>query len=68
MDNYVNALVELHATAGNSPSRVDVMGAYDDEVVKRGANAVEQSLCEAERSLHIDTVKQMLMATRGHGK
>ena len=44
------------------------MDAFDDEVVKRGANAVEQSLWEAEKSLDIDTVKQMLMVTRGHGK
>ncbi|KAJ3496914.1 hypothetical protein NLG97_g2311 [Lecanicillium saksenae] len=68
VDNYVNALVQLHAAAGGDVSREDVMGTYDNEVVKRGANAVEQSLCEAEKSLDIDTVKQMLMATRGHGK
>ncbi len=68
MDNYVNALLQLHADAGNNLLRADVMDAFDDEVVKRGANAVEQSLCEAEKSLDINTVKQMLMATRGHGK
>ncbi|KAM3477988.1 hypothetical protein MY8738_006195 [Beauveria namnaoensis] len=70
VDNYVGALVHLHATntAGNNVSRVDIMGAYDDEVVQRGATAVEQSLCEAEKSLDIHTVKQMLMATKGHGK
>ncbi|OAQ95688.1 hypothetical protein LLEC1_04300 [Akanthomyces lecanii] len=68
VDNYVNALLQLHADAGNNASRADVMDAFADEVVKRGVNAVEQSLCEAEKSLHIDTVTQMLMATRGHGK
>ncbi|KAM3558256.1 hypothetical protein ARSEF4850_004685 [Beauveria asiatica] len=70
VDNYVQALERLHANvgAGNKASRVDVMGAYDDEVVQRGATAVEQSLCEAEKSLDIKTVKQMLMATKGHGK
>ncbi|KAM3505035.1 hypothetical protein MY10362_003178 [Beauveria mimosiformis] len=70
VDNYIKALEHLHANvgAGNKVSRVEVMGAYDDEVVQRGATAVEQSLCEAEKSLDINTVKQMLMATKGHGK
>ncbi|KAJ6790325.1 hypothetical protein PWT90_06402 [Aphanocladium album] len=68
VDNYVNALLQLHTAEGDNVTREDVMSAYDDEVVKRGADAVEQSLCEAEKSLDIDTVKQMLMATRGHGK
>ncbi|EGX97237.1 monooxygenase, putative [Cordyceps militaris CM01] len=68
VDNYVHALLQLHGAAGNSASRRAVMGAYDAEVVKRGAAAVEQSLSEAEKSLDVGTVKQMLMATRGHGK
>ncbi|OAA53862.1 Monooxygenase, FAD-binding protein [Cordyceps fumosorosea ARSEF 2679] len=78
VENYINALVQLHVAPGDGgkgkgkvtgeAGRAEVMGAYDDEVVKRGAEAVQQSLCEAEKSLDIGTVKQMLMATKGHGR
>lgn len=65
VDNYITALGQLRANAG---SRQEVMTAYDDEVVERGSEAVKQSLSEADKSLDIETVKQMLMMTKGHGK
>ena len=44
------------------------MSAYDAEMIERGANAVHQSLKEAELSLDINTVNNMLMVRRGHGR
>lgn len=44
------------------------MAAYDAEMVARGAEAVRQSVQEAEKAFDINTVKTMLMMTKGHGR
>jgi hypothetical protein len=49
-------------------SRQATLAKYDDEMIGRGAKAVQESLAEAKKSFDIETVKKMLMATRGHGK
>ncbi len=65
--NYIDALLSV-ADHGDAATRTRVMTAYDSEMVERGAAAVKQSLKEAENSLNIDTVSNMLMATHGHGR
>lgn len=83
VDNYIAVLVRLEAQSNGAsmngaptngavtngvPSREELMRAHDNEVIKRGAIAVKQSLLEAEKSMDIETVKNMLMVTKGHGK
>lgn len=48
--------------------REEVLTNYDNEMIRRGARAVQESLAEARKSFDLDTVKKMLMATRGHAK
>jgi ABC-type arginine transport system permease subunit len=68
VDNYVNALIQLRSPGGDAASREMIFGAYDSEMIERGAKAVQQSLMEAEKSLDLEKVKEMLIMTRGHGK
>ena len=63
--NYVDALVKVHSTGR---PRAQILDAYDQEMIARGGKAVEQSLSEAEKSLDMEAVKTMLMATKGHGR
>lgn len=44
------------------------MAAFDTEMIARGAKAVNESLQEARKSLDVETVKKMQMATQGHGR
>ncbi|KAL1841315.1 hypothetical protein VTJ49DRAFT_7152 [Mycothermus thermophilus] len=62
---YLDALVKIR-DAGAKPS--EVIAAYDKDMVERGEKAVTQSLKEAELSMDLNTVNQMLMVRKGHGK
>ncbi|KAJ6446716.1 peptidyl-prolyl cis/trans isomerase [Purpureocillium lavendulum] len=62
--NYVDSLVRVRGGA----DAAKVMQELDDEVVARGAKAVQQSLQEAEKSLDLETIRKMLMVTQGHGR
>jgi hypothetical protein len=64
----VAALVELNSSGSEAAQRKEVMGRYDDEMIQRGAKAVQESLAEARKSFDLETVSKMLMATKGHGK
>ena len=68
--NYIDGLVQLRgaAAADANADAEKVMQDYDDEVVERGANAVRQSLQEAEKSFDLETIGKMLMVTKGHGR
>jgi hypothetical protein len=44
------------------------MSAVDAEMIKRGAAGVKQALQEAENAFDSNTVSNMLMARRGHGR
>lgn len=68
VDNYVNALVQLRSSSSDAASRETIFGAYDSEMIERGATAVQQSLTEAENSLDLEKVKKMLMMRQGHSK
>jgi ABC-type arginine transport system permease subunit len=68
VDNYVNALIQLRTSDSDAALKAKIFGAYDSEMIERGAKAVQQSLMEAEKSLDLETVKRMLMVTQGHGK
>lgn len=68
VDNYVNALIQLHSSGNDAASRKMIFKAYDSEMIERGATAVQQSLVEAENSLDLDNIKKMLMMRQGHGK
>jgi ABC-type arginine transport system permease subunit len=68
VDNYVNALIQLRSSSSDAASREMVIGAYNSEMVERGATAVQQSLIEAENSLDLEKVKKMLMMRQGHNK
>lgn len=68
VDNYVNALLQLESPGTDDAEGEKVFAAYDSEMIERGAKAVQQSLTEAENSLELEKVKQMLMMRQGHGK
>ncbi|KFY64911.1 hypothetical protein V496_02941 [Pseudogymnoascus sp. VKM F-4515 (FW-2607)] len=68
VDNYVNALIQLRSSSSDAASREMIFGAYDIEMIERGATAVQQSLIEAENSLDLEKVKKMLMMRQGHSK
>lgn len=68
VDNYVNALIQLRSSSSDVASREMIFSAYDSEMIERGAKAVQQSLAEAEKSLDLAKVKEMLMMTQGHSK
>lgn len=68
VDNYVNALIQLRSSNSDAASREMIFGAYDSEMIERGATAVQQSLIEAENSLDLEKVKKMLMMRQGHSK
>lgn len=44
------------------------MAKYEEEMIRRGGKAVQESLAEAKKSFDLETVKKMLMVTQGHGK
>jgi 2-polyprenyl-6-methoxyphenol hydroxylase-like FAD-dependent oxidoreductase len=46
----------------------EVITEYDKDMVERGAKAVQQSIKEAELSMDLKTVNQMLMVRKGHIK
>ncbi|KAM7202632.1 hypothetical protein V8F20_004421 [Naviculisporaceae sp. PSN 640] len=62
---YVDA---LRGIVFGGEERVAVMAQFDADVVKRGSEAVVQSLKEAELSMSPETVSKMLMVRKGHGK
>ncbi|KAK1836726.1 hypothetical protein QBC39DRAFT_337104 [Podospora conica] len=62
---YVEALVSVRE--GNV-GREEAIKAYSDDVVERGAKAVTQSLKEAEMSMDLASIKNSIMAKKGHGK
>jgi 2-polyprenyl-6-methoxyphenol hydroxylase-like FAD-dependent oxidoreductase len=62
---YLDALVKVHEGAG---TRSQAIAAYDADMIERGAKAVTQSLQEAEFSMDLSTVNNMLMARQGHGQ
>lgn len=64
----MKALIQLESPASDDASRENILAAYDSEMIERGAKAVQQSLAEAENSLELEKVKQMLMMRQGHGK
>ncbi|KFX89084.1 hypothetical protein V490_07240 [Pseudogymnoascus sp. VKM F-3557] len=68
VDNYVNALIKLRSSGSDAASRETIFGAYDSEMIERGATAVQQSLTEAKNSLNLENIKKMLMMRQGHGK
>jgi hypothetical protein len=45
--------------------RKEIMTAFDEELISRGAVAVTQSLSEAEKSLRPEAIGGMLMAQKG---
>ncbi|GJN77154.1 hypothetical protein PLIIFM63780_000643 [Purpureocillium lilacinum] len=63
--NYVDSLVQVR---GGGADAAKAMQNFDDEVVARGAKAVQQSLQEAEKSFDLETIRKMLMVTQGHGR
>lgn len=64
----MNALIQLRSSSSDAASREMIFGAYDIEMIERGATAVQQSLFEAENSLDLEKVKKMLMMRQGHSK
>lgn len=62
---YVDALKNI---VFEGEDRARTMAEYDADVVKRGSEAVVQSLKEAELSMNPETVSKMLMVRQGHGK
>jgi len=65
---YVDALLEIHSSGEDPAARKRIMMAYDAEMVSRGAEGVLQSVLEAEKAFDQETVKKMLMVTKGHGR
>ncbi|KAK0647129.1 hypothetical protein B0T16DRAFT_391429 [Cercophora newfieldiana] len=64
-DNFVKALVSVR---DEGKSREEVIGAYSSDVVERGAQAVTQSLREADMSMDLESTMKMIMAKKGHAK
>lgn len=62
---YLDALIKVREGAG---TRAQAISAYDADMIERGAKAVQQSLQEAEFSMDLKTVNNMLMARKGHGQ
>lgn len=62
---YLDALIKVREGAG---TRGQTISAYDADMIERGAKAVQQSLQEAEFSMDLKTVNNMLMAKKGHGQ
>lgn len=66
--NYLDAMLEI-SKLGQTPEGIEkVMTAFEAEMIPRGAEAVKQSLTEAERALNPELIRQTLMVTRGHGR
>lgn len=65
---YVDALITISKGGETSDGVEGVMAAFEEEMVTRGAQAVRQSLAEAEKAVDPSLVNKMLMVTRGHGK
>ena len=65
--NYVDALLKIGGSQDGA-LRQEVIKAYDDDMIGRGAKAVKLSLQEAENSLDLETVGKMLMVKYGHGR
>lgn len=68
VSNYVDALVRLRSSTGDDTLKKEVIKTYNSEIINRDAQAIEESHAEAERSVDIETVRQMVMAKKGHGK
>jgi 2-polyprenyl-6-methoxyphenol hydroxylase-like FAD-dependent oxidoreductase len=68
VDNYIKALVAIRDAKWDADVRQRVIGAYDAEVIERGAKAVTQSVQEAALSFDVEKVSKMLMARQGHGR
>lgn len=65
--NYVDVLLNIRGAPG-AATREELMTAYDSEMIERSAKAVKQSLQEAEYSMNLETVQNMLMVKHGHGR
>lgn len=68
VDNYIKALVAIRDASWDANARRQVTGAYNAEVIERGAKAVTQSVQEAALSFDVEKVSKMLMARQGHGR
>lgn len=68
VDNYIKALVAVRDASWDADVRRREIGAYDAEVIERGAKAVTQSVQEAALSFDVEKVSKMLMARQGHGR
>lgn len=68
VDKYVTALTEINKSSSDFVLREKLMAKYEDEMIRRGGKAVQESLAEAKKSFDLETVKKMLMVTQGHGK
>lgn len=64
--NYVDAMIEISKYGKPSERAESRMAAFETEMITRGAEAVRQSLSEAEKSVDPELVDKMLLATRGH--
>jgi hypothetical protein len=62
--NYVEALVKCRDSDLDAGETTRLITAYDEDMITRGALAVNQSLQEANKALKLDTVSQMIMSTK----
>lgn len=78
VDLYVGSIAKLLQSEGQEAAatqngdavaaRAKIIGDYEAEMIDRGAKAVQSSLDEGSMSLDVETVKKMVMATKGHGQ
>ncbi|EFX02647.1 FAD-binding domain containing protein [Grosmannia clavigera kw1407] len=68
VDNYIKALVKIRDAGWAAGVRTSEFATYDDDLVTRGAAAVEQSVQEAELSFDKDSISKMRMVRKGHGR
>lgn len=66
--NYLDAMLNISKCGKDTTSVGEIFGAYEAEMIPRGAEAVKQSLDEAAKAMDPELVDKMLMVTRGHGR
>lgn len=64
--NYLDTLIKISDHGKISDQVEGLMAAFETEMIARGAEAVRQSLAEAEKAVDPNLVDKMLMVTRGH--
>ncbi|KAK1598833.1 oxygenase-like protein [Colletotrichum navitas] len=67
VEKYLIALKQVRG-AENTIAKRESMKAYQEDVVKRGGEAVTQSLQEAQRALETNEFDETLTFTQGHGR